>query len=296
VIVVVPATTDQPFGELRRSGVIEALRDEAVAAGNPGMVRIGSPRRRFTVPTASLRASSGRLRLAEDVGQGDELVALGPEERVPPVPFWIAVDGELMWVYDEAPSHPPRYRVVRGDDTRIVSGVPAPGRGATPREHRAGAAATVVNLDGIYVHAKLTIVDDMFLGVGSANLNRRGFYSDGECNLFVVPEALRAGPANPVRALRRRLWSEMLDLPAAFEPLLDDPVAAGALFERSYLHGNRFVPANASPVHVVRNFAGGDGLVASLLNHLGVVLLTGSEVALFDTVVDPGSALDPDAP
>jgi phosphatidylserine/phosphatidylglycerophosphate/cardiolipin synthase-like enzyme len=306
LIILAPDIADQPFGDIRRSAVIDALRAAAAAAGKPDMVRIGSPRRRFTVPHAPLRGSSGRLMLKEDITSsltGATAIALGPPARIPPVPFWLAVDGELMWVYDEStlpnpdPANMRMFQVERGDTTRIVSGAGG-GKGASAREHKSGAAATLVHLDGIYVHAKLMIVDDVFLSVGSANLNRRGFYSDGECNLMTVPEGLRASPDNPVRALRKQLWAEVLDLPPGIgDPLLEDPIAASALFERSYFLGNRYVEAEAFPKHVmIHNFAGGDGLVGTILNHLGIALLAGSQLPLFDTVVDPSSGLDPHAP
>ena len=58
----------------------------------------------------------------------------------------------------------------------------------------------------IYVHAKVAIIDDEWLTVGSANLNGRGMEGDSELNVQVQ---------NPVlaRALRLRLWSEHLGLP-----------------------------------------------------------------------------------
>lgn len=306
LIIVIPNLTDQPFGEIRRTDVIDDLRAAAAAAGNPDMVRVGSPRRHFTVPASSLRSSSGRVFVKHDIISpltGATAIALGPPARLPEVPFWIAVEGELIWVYDEStlpnpnPENMKIFQIERGDDTRILSGVP-PFKGTTAREHKAGAAATLVNLDGIYVHAKLMIVDDVFLSVGSANLNRRGFYFDGECNLFTVPQSLRAGADNPVRALRKQLWAEMLDLPLTVaDPLLEDPVASSTLFDRSWFLGNRFVRAEAYPTHLmIRNFAGGDGIVFALLNHLGFALLTGSTQPLFDTVIDPSSPLDPDAP
>ena len=188
------------------------------------------------------------------------------------------------------------FRVARGDETRILSGIP-PGKGAHPREHKIGSAATIVNMDGIYVHAKLMLIDDVFLSIGSANLNRRGFYSDGECNIHSVPAGLRATNGNPVRALRKRLWAEMLDIPLSMaDPLLEDPVESSRLFDRSYFLGNRFVRAEAFPKQVMlRNFAGGDGLVFAALNYLGFAMLAGSEEPLFDTVVDPSSDLDPHA-
>ena len=38
----------------------------------------------------------------------------------------------------------------------------------------------------IYVHAKTTIVDDVWLTLGSANLNNRGMHDDTEMNVAIV--------------------------------------------------------------------------------------------------------------
>lgn len=295
LIIVVPGLTDQPFGETPRSGLVAAL--EAADAG-AGIVKVGYPRRRYTVPDNDLRSSSGRCLLAEALPAApgvNDTVALTPEARVPGVPFWLAVEGELMWVYDEsttaAPPGAKRLQVVRGPGTRLVKGGLAP-EGSTPAAHPVGSAATVVDLSGIYVHSKMMIVDDVFLAVGSANLNRRGLFHDGEINLFTMPEGLRAAPANPILQLRRRLWAEMLDLPADMAaPLLDDPLAASRLFDRSPLLGNRFVGLETVPDHLLFEATTGDGLVAVLLR--GFVFGVGAinHVKLFDAVVDPSSAV-----
>ena len=67
----------------------------------------------------------------------------------------------------------------------------------------------------IYVHAKIAIVDDRLLRVGSANLNNRSQRLDSECDV-VIDTALAAnratGPA--ITALRHRLLGEHLDCPA----------------------------------------------------------------------------------
>ncbi|HET8527883.1 MAG TPA: phospholipase D family protein [Gaiellaceae bacterium] len=56
----------------------------------------------------------------------------------------------------------------------------------------------------VYVHAKVGIVDDTWLTVGSANLNSHSFFNDSEVNVVVRDPAF-------VRAARLRLWSEHLD-------------------------------------------------------------------------------------
>ena len=61
----------------------------------------------------------------------------------------------------------------------------------------------------IYVHAKLTIVDDEIVRVGSANLNNRSMGLDSEFDVFI--DAVRAGSepaASAITALRHRLLAE----------------------------------------------------------------------------------------
>ncbi|HLJ33944.1 MAG TPA: phospholipase D-like domain-containing protein, partial [Ktedonobacteraceae bacterium] len=57
----------------------------------------------------------------------------------------------------------------------------------------------------IYVHAKLTIVDDTWVTVGSANLNNRGMCDDTEMNVALIQPEL-------VRRLRIFLMAEHLGL------------------------------------------------------------------------------------
>jgi phosphatidylserine/phosphatidylglycerophosphate/cardiolipin synthase-like enzyme len=72
-------------------------------------------------------------------------------------------------------------------------------------------------VDPIYVHAKIAIIDDRWLTLGSANLNEHSLFNDTEMN--VVAQA-------PELALqtRQRLWTEHLELPA--EQIPDDPIRA----------------------------------------------------------------------
>jgi phosphatidylserine/phosphatidylglycerophosphate/cardiolipin synthase-like enzyme len=296
LLVTIPGLADQPFGEIVRDPFIAALR--AADAGR-GIVRVGYPRLHFSVPENELRASSGRCLLREAVPSNPGLnptIALGPVARLPKPPFWVAVEGELMYIYDEASGGDASkrfFKVERGDDTRFLRGGIAP-KGVTVREHPSGAAATVLDFHAVYVHAKMMIVDDVFLGVGSANLNRRGLFHDSEINIFVVPEALRHDAGNPVSDLRRRLWAEMLDLPRDLAaPLLDDPRAAARLFDRSPFAGNRYTPIDAFPAHLMFGATTGDGLAGTALQ-LGIAskIIIPDHRKLFDALIDPSSATE----
>ena len=302
LLIVLTGVTDQPFGETVRSGAITQLK-QADVTGN--VVRIGYLRRHFTLPDNELRASSGRLRLMADLDDGGGIVpavVLGPKTRLPQPPFWFAIEGEMMYAFDQSAMPSPIgdaagvVQVLRGDETRLISGPPGTAIGARPRAHKSGAAATVIDLAGIYVHSKLTIVDDVFMSIGSANVDRRGFYHDGEINVFGVPEQLRTARDNPVAALRRRVWAEVLDLPAATaNPLLEDPLAAAALLGRSPLLGNRFTDIGAFPSHLMFDATGGDGLVGLLLKLAIGSFVTVDQDELYNGIVDPTSSLDPNA-
>ena len=114
-----------------------------------------------------------------------------------------------------------------GDDFRLLVVLPArPDSGA---DDTRGRLATLIEADAgrgrllacalrthggrlptqqIYVHAKIAVVDDRWLTVGSANLNEHSLFNDSEVNLVAVDEAL-------ARDIRERLWAEHLEVPRA---------------------------------------------------------------------------------
>lgn len=59
--------------------------------------------------------------------------------------------------------------------------------------------------DPLYVHAKVGIVDDVWMTIGSANLNAHSLLNDTEMNVVTDDREL-------IRATRLRLWAEHLDL------------------------------------------------------------------------------------
>ena len=61
-------------------------------------------------------------------------------------------------------------------------------------------------VERVYVHAKIGIVDDRWLTIGSANLNEHSLFNDTEMNLVVLDEQLAT-------ATRQRLFAEHLELP-----------------------------------------------------------------------------------
>jgi len=69
----------------------------------------------------------------------------------------------------------------------------------------------------VYVHAKVAIVDDRWLTVGSANLNEHSLFNDTEMNVVAHDPEL-------ARDTRLRLWSEHLEVPA--DEIPNDPARA----------------------------------------------------------------------
>jgi phosphatidylserine/phosphatidylglycerophosphate/cardiolipin synthase-like enzyme len=66
----------------------------------------------------------------------------------------------------------------------------------------------------LYVHAKIGIVDDAWLTVGSANLNAHSLFNDTEMNVVSCDPAL-------ARDTRLRLWAEHLE--RSIEEVSGDP-------------------------------------------------------------------------
>lgn len=67
----------------------------------------------------------------------------------------------------------------------------------------------------LYVHAKVGIIDDRWLTIGSANLNAHSLFNDTEVNVVTTD-------ADLVRDTRLRLWAEHLDEPVA--DIAGDPI------------------------------------------------------------------------
>jgi phosphatidylserine/phosphatidylglycerophosphate/cardiolipin synthase-like enzyme len=85
----------------------------------------------------------------------------------------------------------------------------------------------------IYVHAKLMIVDDRCVALGSVNVNKRSLSTDSELHLSIIDAQLDSGTIDGrkadvcrfAKALRLRLWTEHLGLEAS---ALEDPIASVA--------------------------------------------------------------------
>ena len=89
--------------------------------------------------------------------------------------------------------------------------------------------------DPLYVHAKVAVVDDRWLIVGSANLNAHSFFNDTEMCVVTDDAAL-------ARDTRVRLWAEHLEL----DPRRGRPALPGVAGGRGLAAGGRRAAAPRS--------------------------------------------------
>jgi phosphatidylserine/phosphatidylglycerophosphate/cardiolipin synthase-like enzyme len=111
----------------------------------------------------------------------------------------------------------------------------------------------------VYVHAKVCIVDDVWMTCGSDNFNRRSWTHDSEITCAVLdttrddrapadPGGAGVGARRLARDLRLSLWSEHLGVPAA-DPRLCDPAAAKAMWDAGTGRARPHRPAPVSRVN-----------------------------------------------
>jgi phosphatidylserine/phosphatidylglycerophosphate/cardiolipin synthase-like enzyme len=136
----------------------------------------------------------------------------------------IYLENQFLWAPQVVEILLDKLRNPPSDDFRLVIILPAkPNNGADDTRGQLAQlleaddgggrflAATLQSRTGglagpLYVHAKIGIVDDRWLTVGSANLNEHSFFNDTEMNVVTCDPTL-------ARETRLRLWSEHLELP-----------------------------------------------------------------------------------
>ena len=107
-----------------------------------------------------------------------------------------------------------------------------------------------------------------------------------------MPEGLKAAAGTRSATSGVRLWAEMLDLPETVAaPLLADPVAAAALFDRSPLLGNRYADVAAHPERIVIDASGATNALTMVIKALQLTPVVAMN-KLFDGVIDPTSGLE----
>jgi phosphatidylserine/phosphatidylglycerophosphate/cardiolipin synthase-like enzyme len=185
-----------------------------------------------TLPSADPPAETGDVKLQivrtvpnglyESLPHGDfriaesYLRALRSAERLVHLESQFLWSPEITGVLAEKLERPP------SDNFRLLVILPA--RPNNGKEDTRGALADLVEADGgagrflactlyarrgpvadpVYVHAKIGIVDDRWITIGSANLNEHSLFNDSEMNVVSHDPVL-------ARATRLRLWAEHLE-------------------------------------------------------------------------------------
>jgi len=164
-----------------------------------------------TVPNGVYDAlPRGDFRIAESY-----LRALRSAERL------VYLESQFLWSPELVEVLAAKLRNPPSDDFRLVVVLPAHPKNG--QDDTRGQLGVLVEADGgagrflacslwqpgpggkpVYVHAKIGIVDDRWLTVGSANLNEHSLFNDTEMNVVAQDAAL-------ARAVRLRLWSEHLE-------------------------------------------------------------------------------------
>jgi phosphatidylserine/phosphatidylglycerophosphate/cardiolipin synthase-like enzyme len=136
----------------------------------------------------------------------------------------IYLENQFLWAPEIVDVLAAKLRAPPGDDFRLV--VLLPRRANNGQDDTRGQLARLIGADDggrrfvgatlrsrsgartdpLYVHAKVGIVDDGWLTIGSANLNAHSLMNDTEMNV-VTDDAQLA------RDTRERLWAEHLELP-----------------------------------------------------------------------------------
>jgi phosphatidylserine/phosphatidylglycerophosphate/cardiolipin synthase-like enzyme len=164
----------------------------------PERVYSARPRGQFRILESYVRALSSAERLVYLESQflwSPELVAIlaGKLERPPTNDFRVVA---------VLPAHPDSGE----DESRGQVGVLVDADGGAGRFLACTLYARGVDRRSpVYVHAKIGIVDDRWLTLGSANLNEHSLFNDTEVNVVSCDEEL-------ARSTRERLWAEHLEL------------------------------------------------------------------------------------
>ena len=109
----------------------------------------------------------------------------------------------------------------------------------------------------IIVHAKLTIIDDMLMRIGSANINNRSLGFDTECDLsFEASGPGSAANRAEITRLRNKLLAHWLGCPQPpLEAVIREAGSVGAALEELRTSGYcRLRPIEPRPLHPIAAF------------------------------------------
>jgi phosphatidylserine/phosphatidylglycerophosphate/cardiolipin synthase-like enzyme len=135
---------------------------------------------------------------------------------------FVYLESQFLWAPEVVDLLAARLREPPADDFRVV--IVLPSRANNGQEDTRGQLAVLAaadrgahrilaatisartgrTFDRVYVHAKIAVVDDRWMTIGSANLNAHSLFNDSEMNLVTCDPAV-------ARDTRLRLWAEHLE-------------------------------------------------------------------------------------
>jgi phosphatidylserine/phosphatidylglycerophosphate/cardiolipin synthase-like enzyme len=165
-------------------------------------------------------------RVYEFMAQGDFRILEAYTRALRAARELVYLESQFLWSAQVVEILAAKLRAPPSDDFRVIVLLPAkPNNGADTTRGQIGVlidaddeggggrflATTISARSGslagpLYVHAKVAIVDDRWLTLGSANLNEHSFFNDTEMNVVTCDPTL-------VRDTRLRLWAEHLECP-----------------------------------------------------------------------------------
>jgi phosphatidylserine/phosphatidylglycerophosphate/cardiolipin synthase-like enzyme len=165
-------------------------------------------------------------RVYESIPRGDFRILEAYTRALRSAREFVYLESQFLWSPQIVAILSRKLREPPSDDFRVVVLLPAkPNNGADTTRGQLGLlvdadagcgrflATTISARSGsrsgpLYVHAKIAIVDDRWLTIGSANLNEHSFFNDSEMNVMTCDTGL-------ARETRLRLWAEHLERPLA---------------------------------------------------------------------------------
>ncbi len=198
---------------------------------------------------------------------------------------FIYLESQFLWSAQVVEIIADKLRNPPSEGFRVVVLLPSkPNNGADTTRGQLGAlvraddgagrflAATVTALTGrlagpLYVHAKVGIVDDAWMTVGSANLNEHSFFNDTEMNVITRDPAI-------ARDTRLRLWAEHLD--RSVDEVAGDPASViDELWRPIATEQRERLQRGETPTHRLRELEGVSRRSRALLGPVDSLLVDG---------------------
>lgn len=182
---------------------------------NVGLLGIGTPNALTSVQRNQIRifrlwgnsiASDDTLQAVTVIPVSASEVQVETDQRLAAGSRPVAVDafaGRNMYLTDQIEFWRVTGNLAQGPGDPLVLKLDP--HGSPPTE---GSSLHIARSFGLFVHAKIALVDDKWAIIGSANIARRSLYSDWEHSVSFLDESEQA-----VQAFRSKIWAEHFQLP-----------------------------------------------------------------------------------